>query len=123
MVLTAVAQELELVPPLMIHPLPVRLDRSASGAFELGALNAYDSVSIPAIVRLDPSAYRLCSPSASGACLPSAGGTALILSEIQDLERNGLAVIVLVTDSRPGRPYESHYNVRVNRGVRGWAVV
>lgn len=123
MVLAAVAHELELIPPLTIHPLPLRLDRSASGAFEIGALNTHDSAAIPAIVRRDPYAYRLCSPSASGACLPTDGGATLILSEIQDLERNGLAVIVLVTDSRPGRPYQSHYNVRVNRGVRGWAVV
>ncbi|HUE97044.1 MAG TPA: hypothetical protein VMN39_10310 [Longimicrobiaceae bacterium] len=123
MALDAIGAELQLPAPTELHPFPLQLHRSDSTAgFSIGAFNVFDSVAVPSVVARD-SSYRLCTLAPEGFCRRDPGGASLVLSEIQDLEQNGLGLVVLVDDERPGGTGHGYYNVRVKGGLGGWSVV
>lgn len=123
MALDAVGAELQLTAPTELHPFPLQLHSSDSTAgFSIGALNVFDSVAVPSVVARD-SSYRLCTLAPEGFCRRGPGGTSLVVSEIQDLEQNGLGIVVLVDDERRGGTGHGYYNVRVKGGLGGWSVV
>lgn len=122
--LDAARLELGLTAPLALHPFlalwnPARTPPDAP----LVSFNAYDSASVPAIVKARPGSYRLCQPTVGGACRTGPGDVALVLSELFDLGPNEVALRYMVADARPGRPYQQNYLARLKAGLTGWTVV
>lgn len=124
LVLAEARARLHLETPLEIHPLLALLELD-NGPAEISLLrfNDFDTLAVPGIVDAMPDAYRLCSPGAAGACRVRPGHTALILSDILDLEDNGLAVVLVLTDRRRDADVLQYWGARVKPGLRRWDVI
>lgn len=119
----ALRLELAAPSPLLVHPLLIQRDARGALNLEHGRFNAYDSSSVPEVISLAGSAFELCSTNAVGSCEVPRGSVAIVLSELQDLERNGVAVGAVVLDARDGRPRQRYFVVRVNARPAAWEVV
>jgi len=53
----------------------------------------------------------------------AAGRSAVVLSEVREIDEDGLGVVVLVTDRRDGSWDRRYYSVRLQCGALGWEVV
>jgi hypothetical protein len=122
MALASARQDLALPRNMALHPL-LALWASDSDLFApLTDFNAFDTLSVRRIVKSDPE-YVACTPTVAGSCEPGREEVSVVLSELRDIGGSSVAVRLIVTDRRPGQPYQRHYFAQLNGGLSGWSVV
>ena len=119
----ALREELSVPSPMLLHPLLIQ--RGTTGALNLehAQFNAFDSSSVAEVIARTGSELSLCSTNAAGTCDVPRGSVAVVLSELQDLEQNGVGVGAVVIDRRDGWPAQQYFVLRVNARSDRWEVV
>jgi hypothetical protein len=123
--LDAARTQLELAQPIPLHPFPLLLPRGAQlrRVSELD-FNAFDSTTVPAIVRAAPTRYELCTIDRAGSCAVEEAGIALVLSNLLPVERDAVGMILVVVDGGGGSAVERrYYAVRIKHSLGRWEVV
>jgi hypothetical protein len=115
--------ELALAPPILLHPFPtiLRADEPWAEA-RLLDFNTYDSVTVAGIVRA-ATTYRLCATDVAGSCRLADGEIALIVSNLLEVERDALGLILIAMDRRSGGLVHRSYSVRVKHSLGEWQLV
>lgn len=123
MAVEALQEKLGAPSSILLHPLLIRRGETGTLTLEHARFNAYDSSSVREVIALAGSELRLCSTNPAGTCDVPRGAVAVVLSELQDLQENGVGVGAVVVDGRDRRPAQRYFLLRVNAGSGGWQVV
>jgi hypothetical protein len=121
--LAAAETELRLSPPLRLHPFPSIIDAAGLRAAQHLEFNAFDSATVPRLVREDPTRYRLCTPDAGGSCELAEGEAALVVSNLLDVDGDAIGLVLMVQDFRTGARVWRYYTVRIKHTLGRWEVV
>ena len=119
----ALQEKLGAPPSMLLHPLLIQRGASGAVTLEHAQFNAFDSTSVAEVIALADSEFRLCATSGVGTCDVPSGSVAVMLSELQELGSNGVAVGAVVIDARAGRPAPQYFVVRLKARPAGWEVV
>jgi hypothetical protein len=120
-VLEEIERQLDIDPPIAVHPLVGQLERRQS-AREYDLTSFYSDDTVRVFDRRS-SRYFECRIATSGACELRQGEVSVVLSESVELGNDAWMVIAFVTDLRAHVDVQSYYRVDARPNRRGaWAI-